>query len=92
MGIFKFTNWKRRVYTTNAADPTAVTTWKYRGRLIEIQLCGAWGVESNIYLPYGYRMWSYDHLWAKLLFDYLEDLWQEDDYDEDPMGYPGEYR
>lgn len=75
----------------NRADPTAVTTYRRRGRL-DIELVSSWGVALSVRL-FGRSFRSYDSRPAQWVFGGLEDAyyrWQLQ-FDNDPMGRGGDY-
>jgi hypothetical protein len=63
--------WKRREWTANPADPTAVTTWKFRSRYLRIALIESWGVTAEVSF-FRWNFWSHDAWWAVKLLNFLE--------------------
>jgi len=64
---------KRRGWTANPADPTAVVQfrWRTKSRRFGIELVGSWGVEAKV-TAFGRTWRTYDNPFFVWLFDQLE--------------------
>lgn len=88
---FLLSQFKRREWTANCADPTQVIEWKAkRGHLV---MLASWGVEAKLTV-FGRTWRTYDNRFFKALFGLLEDAYwtREAECDEDPLGRLEDYR
>ena len=82
----------RKAWVAGRADPTAVVEWTITiGYWLRIELICSWGVEARTRL-WGRNFWSYDARWAKRLYGWLEDQWEDEQREfMDPMGRMSDY-
>jgi hypothetical protein len=69
-----FRQFKRREWTANRADPTAVVSYKSR----YIEMIASWGVEAHTIIRGRKRFRSYDHWLFKWLYGLLEDTYSRE--------------